>query len=1745
MNFLINTVKVIAIFATVLLVALPLIIEHRSFKKDKKNKISHKRFRIVIYTVLYVIAVTIGLYVLQDLTSRINSISFVNWLITKIALPSRLKYSSDVLIALFINFAIAFLFRVLLRFVRIGLKKKGVTKPNIIDGSLSLVQKIERAIISFFNKEVWTTAADVLKKLCIVLSAVFAVLFILYQVPIFFDATWIPYGFLSRIFDVGYKYPIITLLALWEWYFFLAGINCANSECSELAQESGELLSGAEPDLEKIDEEVRRQFGNFYACDVDLSEVLTDKAVSSTHNADTMLIAQAVENDSRTDIERKEVYLECLDKIMDSTNSILINGGLFSSFAMYFLRYISIIVARGDNVVFVCNTDAEIESTYCFILEHFSKISSMYCRGYESEKVCFDDPIWKLISITGEGDSAAEASVDEKSILVTSLRYLSSSNFETDHERFIHLIDTVVFVDTLETVNRYNRQMAILNTWLKHITKTNARMARDGSANKAFRIRYMSHQVKYICFDDSRTPGLDKVLKNLLSVQFDSLDAMRFSPNAIVRCYNYDGRPDENGRVLCPQFIDSREEVGPLMNMAILCLANGASSVSVFADGDIPYENITESIAANMGRLPVTVDENTIRLNKPFTDTNEYSVIIAMDHEENLPKALRKYVSLAADKKTLIIVFSKPYLMRDYYYANIDKLWTNTQIARVPVEEGTKKDVAQKILVKASSGGITPDEIFRLSTGVSSLGEYAVKKDIYSILLTVLDIYDIVEEVYADSSEFNETIRQKKRLIVLDYFEFKHNCDFDENGQFCSEYRIHLRKRGKLYDVINGRDMAMLIVDENEYVLSMPKARITQNHISGQNMIFNGNIYNIRRIDTERGAIFAKLSIGGKNTEAYRYIQDREYILYPSGVNIHTLYNKHMILNRSTEEIGVKDAFISSFRVSAEVLTHGYYELDSCTLAPNSADHSYHRIDDAGNDEYARQSYRKYGSIESAHYGSDCAIAGKKGALVMTIRMTGSFGKDVDKTACLASAILGDLIRSMFPSVSDSIAVCAVTKKEEAQCAYIGQPKLTIVGNSAFFNKDDFEIALIEDSNTELGVVSALLSAGDDILETLFAPICAYLKWYQDSTDKSRYLYFGSDHEPESFDFSSLSKLACLLSDSKHDLQYVDIEKSIKRENCDFCGRSFLAGNKVNKLPDGRTICDDCSKTIVRNKKSLLKQHLNSACLFIENNYRINLGREYKVCFDSTEKIKRVLDASGVDHQIGDIPLWAYSDNKKTIHVEYGIPSASLTELLVRELSHLWLLNHIPELSKEMLEGVVALVDIQYLRFMSLSSAADAKTNSLKSSYSKAGIGYRMLVEKLKENPQYKNNPFLYLLSLQTGAAIEDYVQPEPYKIQENESSFGKAYAPKAFDRNLDGDLEYFYYSLLTAKQQSVYQLLLTAIMEHAESIDSNELHADDIAMASEALEYDRPELFWYRGCSIGINGNINICYGADLAECERLRKSINIAAEKYLEGIDDKMSAYDAAIRIYTKVLNSVDYDSIALNNEEEKGGPDPNKIDYLRSICGVFLNGKAVCEGYARAIAYLMQKSGIECSEAAGHVTKNGTNDKNGGAHAWNIIRIDGEYYYMDSTWDDDSNTIQTVKHEDFGYDYFCITSEELLRTRRSDLCPVDMPICSAVSANYYYHNDLILTKFDLEVLKTLIKNNVKAGADRFAFKCRSMSVYKETIEKLFDGAGMATQLIKEAARINRRIDTSGYSYSCNAELYTVTIRFKLKNR
>lgn len=152
------------------------------------------------------------------------------------------------------------------------------------------------------------------------------------------------------------------------------------------------------------------------------------------------LIIEAVEHNFRDSGHKNKTYRNCIEKLVKCSKSAIINGNMFSAFSEYFIRYLSIAAARGDNIIFVCNTDAEIELTYDFLVRKFSEITSLHCNDSTGE-INFDDPIWKIIKIKGNGDNSEEASVDEKSILVTSLRYLSSSRFENDHKRFIHLID--------------------------------------------------------------------------------------------------------------------------------------------------------------------------------------------------------------------------------------------------------------------------------------------------------------------------------------------------------------------------------------------------------------------------------------------------------------------------------------------------------------------------------------------------------------------------------------------------------------------------------------------------------------------------------------------------------------------------------------------------------------------------------------------------------------------------------------------------------------------------------------------------------------------------------------------------------------------------------------------------------------------------------------------------------------------------------------------------------------------------------------------------------------------------------------------------------------------------------------------------------------------------------------------------------------------------------------------------------
>ncbi len=1737
MEFLKFLIKFFIMLSMVFLIVLPFLLEYFTFRRDKDKKISFKRFRMVVYTAVYIIVITFALYLFKELFLWMETLSIVKWLVAKIALSSKTTYCGRVIASILVNFAIGMLYFFLSKLVRIGLKNKNIVDPKNKSGRYSLKQKAERKIIKFFYKESWFFVANIFRYLNSTLSILYSIIFLIYQIPAMFSATWIKYDFISTLFSAGYIYPTITLLGLWEIYYFLEGIKRLEEECPELIDDKKELKN-SQVDLHAIDEEIHKQFENYYVCDVELSNIVPEEDVVFKHNDITELISQSVENDARNPQKRCETYLNCLDKIVGNDKGLLINGNFFSGFSMYFLRYLSAIVARGDNLIFVCNSDTQIEEVYDYLNQGFSEISSLYYDDLEKESVNLDEPIWRIAKVSGEYSVIEENIVDDCNILVTSLGYLCSSRFENEHSKFITLVDDVIFVDTLNTVNTFNRQLAILNTRLKHIVKKNANRVKNidsKNIKNVYRLRYISRKIRYICFDDTRTPGLDKVLKNMLAVDFDSADTMNYNANSLVRCYSFEGKPNEDGKFEKLQFINAEEDVGIIMNMAILSLAKGATNVTVFAEDIIPYANIAESLDANAGQLAIKVDKKKIQINKCCYNPNNYSVIIAVDSGNNLPVTMRRYLAMASNKPTLVIVISRRYMLRDFYFSNLNRLWISNQIERIPVEEGTKKDVAQKILVRANAGGISKADILRLASVVPQYGNYVADEDTTSILFDVLKVY-------------GENIREKSKLF--DYFEYSFSHDFDEAGKYMCEERIVLRRSGEFFNRINGRDMVVMVLGEKEIILPIPRSKMTQNYIEGQNLLYNGLVYRILRIDTAKGRIYTKLTVGGKNNEPYQYIQARNYQIEINPEQLDWVFTtKHVSLDKKKDNISVSDAYVSVVRVPMQVTTSGYYTINPNTLSLNCYDDQFHRIDGEGQEELAKQTYRRYGTVSTPIYSSDSIIeatqlnASEKGALIMSIRFSGQFGTDINKTMALAATMLNDIIHSMFPSAADAVVVCPVLhgdfSADDATQALKSQPKLTVVGESSIITNSDFELVIIEDCCTDLGVVSVLMSSGDDILNTLFTPIYNYLKWYSDSIEKNNYLYYGLNHEPSCFDFDSLYKVSELLVDSKYTMNFVDIDTIVEYKTCDFCGKRYAKDEELTELNDGRKMCKECADSLVANDKKALKMHFEHAKIFLESTYGITLNGDCDVCFDTTINIVNTLkqNRKNSDRHIG-IPLKSYIDDKMRIHVEYNVPTANLSELLVRELTNVWQKKHLPDIAEDLTEGLLSLVAIQYLRFLSFSSLASVRTSYYECCKNIAGEGYRKLVHELLVNSKYCHNPFKYLLDISGNGGEEEsgIIQSVPIQI----GNYGLPYTPEKPDRSLDGNITYFYYNRLTETQQKGYNMFFDAVKNHAETITIEGFDFDTFCKINYAVMYDHPELFWYKSFSAS-GSTLYFKYGASAEEAAVLQKQIDDVVEKYISDIDDSMSAYDVAIRMHERIISAVDYDTIALNKEKTECNTEDDKIDYLRTICGVFLDCKAVCEGYARAFQYLIQKCGVECAEVVGNVIKE--NGDSGVPHAWNILKIDGDYYYVDSTWDDSSNTVQTVRRQEIGYAYFNITSDEMLKTRDLSLCPTEIPVCAATKANYYYHNNYVVDKYDIDRIKEIAQIAAKNNSPSFSFKCKTKAVYTETMNNLFIVGNDCYSVLKAATKSNKSIATNKYTYIPRQEFGIVTVIFNTK--
>ena len=142
--------------------------------------------------------------------------------------------------------------------------------------------------------------------------------------------------------------------------------------------------------------------------------------------------------------------------------------------------------------------------------------------------------------------------------------------------------------------------------------------------------------------------------------------------------------------------------------------------------------------------------------------------------------------------------------------------------------------------------------------------------------------------------------------------------------------------------------------------------------------------------------------------------------------------------------------------------------------------------------------------------------------------------------------------------------------------------------------------------------------------------------------------------------------------------------------------------------------------------------------------------------------------------------------------------------------------------------------------------------------------------------------------------------------------------------------------------------------------------------------------------------------------ELENARNVLNSGVQKALDQAAGCVNDLQKAVVIHDYICSLACYPSIFDDNGNYVASLD---LPIFHSAYGFFLNHTVVCAGYTLTYSYLMKLLGVECEYVGSDAM----------SHAWNKIKIDGEWYNADLTFDDmdeknAETTYGTVRHSYF---------------------------------------------------------------------------------------------------------------------------------
>ncbi len=172
-------------------------------------------------------------------------------------------------------------------------------------------------------------------------------------------------------------------------------------------------------------------------------------------------------------------------------------------------------------------------------------------------------------------------------------------------------------------------------------------------------------------------------------------------------------------------------------------------------------------------------------------------------------------------------------------------------------------------------------------------------------------------------------------------------------------------------------------------------------------------------------------------------------------------------------------------------------------------------------------------------------------------------------------------------------------------------------------------------------------------------------------------------------------------------------------------------------------------------------------------------------------------------------------------------------------------------------------------------------------------------------------------------------------------------------------------------------------------------------------------------------NGNLRLTY--EIPYEEEQESGLEAARAAGEAAAADEVSIEGKLKAIHDELIRSCEY--------EENTDSD----DRLQMAAGVSEDGHAVCAGYARAFTAMCDGAGIDVYYV----------EDDDMTHAWNVVRLYGETYFIDCTYDDPvPDQGQRVSHE-----FFMLTAEEMRETHDWDEELYDSLLDACYPENFTY--------------------------------------------------------------------------------------------